>query len=450
MAPEKKGKLGASLSELPAWTETGGVALTKGSGSMAPALRVPTDWILKVIQAAVRGRAEKIRIRQTSSTTTIGVAGPPPIESYELESAFYESRGEGRWARDYLLTALRYLSFVEGRDWALRSPAWSESYHFHQGELERRQVTQKEGEGWTLEVEFPPRDRGRRLGGILRGAGRARDEYLAVVRGALLCPLPLTFDGRRLDRFEPAVRTADEGSLAYLSLGIGPASDSEEEEGGGAALALPIDLEVGSWRPTDKFSDGRPFTVAGNACTRQSTALWHLHFHYKLDSKLFPGPGRGRWPTDTHSWWRRVAAESFLHWVLDGVVIDSVKLFSIPGTPIGLNLYLPAEGLPLNPLAGPIKNDLSEERREKGIRQARQSLQEVADALQSHLPLPWLSHALYFGGMGVVIAGVALTSPMPFFAPLGLAVSPPLIFSSMFKKAIVKDCIVALKRTPPF
>lgn len=400
-----------------------------------------STWILKIVQAAVAWGAQGLVVRQSSTKTTfVFDQAHQSFPVFELQQALLSTEPSPIESVGHLTVALRAVGQGDGRSWRLTTgrPQALESLAWDGLELTRLGDSRGNGRHVTLEVDFPKNDRGRRLGHLFRSAGRAGEEYLEVVKRAYICPIPLTFDGRRIDRGEHKGSFETGTHLAYICFGVAPPGKLDEVP----ELGVPGGVKPPNWRPTDRFSDGRLFCFDGNPEQTETSAFWQLHFHYQIENLLIM-PG-----FDKKFQWKPVKGPSQCHWVRDGVVCQSAHL-SPTQTSVSLDLYLSAADLTTD-LSGLalVKSAANQramtERRDRATKLAWGSIQRTRVSLAKHFSLPSAAHVAYFGPMGMLFVGAAImTSPwMLFMGVAGLA--PLFIISSVDKKKLVTHCVQQL------
>ena len=211
------------------FTIAGDAALGKLSSFQLPR---PSAWILKIIQAAVASRAESLEIRQNKETTDFIFQAPEELSIEELKQALLSPEVHGGPAVEHLAVGLRTVGFGDKRSFTLVSEsegirtllAWDRK---QLSESSQRTEAMSHNR-LRLLVAFPPEDLGKRFAGLAKSTGRAATEYLEVARNAELCPIPLRFDGRRIDSAAAPPHPDNEGKTVPLSLGWTPISKGHE------------------------------------------------------------------------------------------------------------------------------------------------------------------------------------------------------------------------------
>ena len=390
----------------------------------------PSSWILKVVQSAVAWGAERLVVRQSRSATSFTFdSSSRRFALDELGRALQSTNRADALYIDHLTVALRSVGSSDQRGWRLtvngeEGLAWDGQTLLYKG-LEPGPGPCK----IVLTVDFPPADKRGILGRLFRGAGRARDEYMQAVEQAYVCPIPLTFDGRRLDRGHHHRDLPAHTTVSCLCLGIAPATDDET-----ATLPLPAGLERSGWRPTDRFSDGRVFFLDGDPKQGAATSFWKLHFHYRVESFPFPGFA-------SNFSWEPVKTPSSYHWVTDGILCHSNPIRS--RSAISVDLYLSGQDLEtdisgLSIIDSKLNSSLMMERQEQARTMVGASAERLVQALDKHISLPAASHVVYFGAMLTpFIYGAAIMTPWLLF--IGVAGAGPMFVTSAVDKAKLVD-----------
>lgn len=388
-------------------------------------------WILKVVQCAVAWGAEAIEAQQTNEATYIGFAANGPFDIDGLQEALLEVDYDGERYLEHLACGLRAVGFGDKRPFSVRvyHQETLDTYRWDGRELFREKSSISKVVACTvhLSVDFPEEDKGRRLGGLMRAAGRASEEYLELVERGEACPIPLKVDGLRLDTLAAARR--NDASVADLCLSW---PEKEPEQPG---LRIPQGVrQEGSRMPfADRFTDPGPLLIDGDLSKPEGSLLLKLAFHYKVISY---GSKRAPFRFETYPKFSEV------HWVRDGVICQTQSL-RWESCPVTLDLYLPADGLATD-LSGLSFRDVAEEEQTRRLSRALvhlgPCLERLVAALRDHRALPFGIHTALYGGMGL-IAGVV----MPGLGKIAgtAAAGVGLFTSAQNKKQIVESCIVS-------
>lgn len=388
-------------------------------------------WILKVIQSAVSSHAEGLWISQNNETTTFTYKLPPDFEVEMLKAALLSPEAPSDPKVAHLAIGLRTVGFGDRRAFTLACD---------QGEVrtilgwDGHQLVQKaepiESGGPSLlrlGVAFPPEDQGRRLMGLAKSKGRATSEYLEVVKNAEVCPIPLFFDGLRVDRMQAPPADEAEGDSAILSVGWStPPSAPPLPE-----FLLPAGMQVDSrsWRPTDKFTDDRIFHLDGSTQTRNASCMTKIRYNYKIDHHR---------SKNRSFQFRSIRRFSYYCWMMDGVIIDRQRV-ARENTVISYEIYLSAEGLSTDISGFTVRGTKAAvERMQVGRTHLRSCIESTLVAVQEHIPKPFGFHAVSMGALGAFLAVlVPVTAGKTFFAAFALL---NLGLSAYDKSKIMDDC----------
>lgn len=414
--------------------ESAGVFTVAGDAAVGKlaAFQLPrkSAWVLKVVQAAVASRAGSLDIQQKVDASFFVFEPAEPLTVQELQAAILGSVQAAVPALEHLASGLRAVGFGDKRHFtlALEADGWQYLLWWDGKQLMRRdqQGVAVERPRLRLGVAYPRDDRGRRIGGLMRGE-RAGEEYLELVRHACACPIPLRVDGRRLDNLE---RYKEKGGLKTFSSLLLCLAWSDQPQSG-VAFGLPQGLpsEGEGWRPTDKFTDKRPFKVVADSGADGVKSLWRLDYHYRIESH------RSKYKSFQFN---SVPEWSMVRWLKDGVVVHQEMLKTLGPTAVTLTAYLCADDLPTD-LSG-LQLRQSEQmdiRQREALRSLVPALPELGRGISNHKPLPFGMHAALWGGIGLA----ALTA-IPSFGKtvFGVVSAAQLLLSAHDKRQIVKEC----------
>ncbi len=390
-----------------------------------------TAWILKVVQAAVASGAASLQVQQLAQATYFTFHPSERMAAADLQQALVSVERPSVRFLDHLATGLRAVGFGDRRAFTL---AYEEGRHqtlfgWYGEELIGGQENLDESVPPTvrLGVAFPEDDPGRIMG--MRSGQRSSDEYLELVRNACACPIPVTVDGRRIDRLGLAHEKWQDWK--QLTLLIDWASSP--------GTALPeFDLPAGlpqqsGWRPTDRFTDERPFQLGAQSRAKPVQVLWRVSYSYKVVSH------RGKHKSFE---FRSIPRPSEVCWLKDGVIVDRRKLLE-RHLATSMQLFLSAEDLEADLSGLTLREDPELEARVQKARQATVSgLRRLRGALESYQPLPFATHAALWGGFGLFMVA---TLPTAGKALLGAGATLALLMSAQDKRAIVLDSASSLK-----
>ncbi|MCA9776424.1 MAG: hypothetical protein KC800_06905 [Candidatus Eremiobacteraeota bacterium] len=416
------------------FTISGDAALGKLANFQLPR---KSAWILKIVQAAVTAEAAALSISQSNETTTFVFYPEMEFGVDELKEALLSPGLVGPRPVQHLAVGLRAVGFGDGRAFTLALDRQGVRTYFGWNGKELAQRAEalppEAPPRLTLGVAFPPEDMGRSLGGLAKGKGRATEEYQEIVSNGEVCPIPLLFDGRRIDTMQAPHPDETLGNTATLSVGWTPYSEAD----GVPPLDLPKGMPERSttWRPTDKFTDSRVFFFDGDLKQTHTKCIVKLRYGYKVESH------RSKHRSFKFQSLKR---RSFYAWVKDGVICHR-EVSKIPVTPISFEVYLSADGLQTDLTGFQIKEDAEYVRRATlGKEQICFQVENTLHALQEHIPRPFSLHAATYGAVGLVFT---LVAPMTVgkslvgaFAFVGLALS------AYDKKQIMDDCAHHLRR----
>lgn len=304
----KKSSMGAELARLSAegrydsqgsfTTSKQRLVLKLGSSQLSR----QSAWLLKMVQAGVAAGAQAIAVKQTRRHTQVTLRACKGLPVAALGECLSDAKAKPEGAVGHLAVGLRAVGMgqrraftVVGADGKLR---WEPETAELNVVLESRAAADL-----TIKVEFPEGEVGRYLGFLFRALGRATDEYLDLVYNADACPVPLTFDGRRLDAFDCPV-----DGKSYLVEPLVKGWIEQPHEG------LPV-LSI----------PARALKRGGADALIKASLMYKLHRHAQSD-----GPGGA-------------APCSRLSWLIDGV-IGHYEETKLSGT-VTCEFYLSAEGL---------------------------------------------------------------------------------------------------------
>jgi hypothetical protein len=394
-------------------------------------------WILKIVQAAVVNRAPELRIRQGNETTAFTFQTSDGFQIEDLKQALLSPQGRGALLVDHLAVGLRAVGFGDRRAFTLAFDCGNNRTLFGWDGQQLAQKTQilEQSSPPTLNlgVAFPSEDLGRSFGGLVKSRGRATTEYQEVVTHCEVCPIPLFFDGRRLDKLNAPPRDDLMGDNAVISVGWAPPRKGVELP----SFRLPQGLlkEQPKWKPTDKFTDNRVFLVDGDTGQSEVSCLAKLRYSYKIISH------RGKYKSFE---FQAINRRSYYNWVKDGVICQK-EASMWEQAPISFEAYFSADDLEtdisgLRLLETPIRHRRKNLAREHVLFQAENTL----EALLGHTPKPFSLHTAIFGTAGALCT---LLAPFTFGKSLmGTVLLINLAVSAADKKKILDDCRHHLRR----
>lgn len=420
-------RAGGSLDSEGSFTIAGEAAIGKLASFQLPR---PSAWILKIIQGAVSSRASGLAICQSNESTTFLFYPSQEISVDDLRAALLSPQVPKEGAVAHIAIGLRAVGFGDKRAFTLALDqeetrtilGWNGSNLVQKVEhceaVERPTI--------RVGVAFPPDNLGKAFLGLMKAKGRATDEFTECVQNAEACPIPLTFDGRRIDRLEAAPPNDVVGTSLSLSLGW------RELRKDLPKFPRPLGVTTADpgWRPSDRFTDSRVFFLTGAPQQRYVNSIVRLRYRYHVDQHRSKNRG-----FKFHS----IPQNSYFLWVKDGVICHRERAKGSIHA-VSFDLYLPADDLPtdisgLTLRTSPMQTD----RVRHGLEHLRWQIQETEAMLKSHLPKPFNFHSAVFGLMGV--AGlVAAPATLGKSMIVGVA-AINLAFSAYDKKEVLDDCI---------
>ena len=416
------------------FTISGDAALGKLASFQLPR---KSAWILKVVQSAVTADSTFLQISQTNETTTFIFHPAVEFEVDQLKEALLSPQLVGPRAVQHLAVGLRTVGFGDGRAFTLALDKQDvRTYIGWDGRQLSQRVETLPDAGppkLTLGVAFPPEDLGRSLGGLVKSKGRATAEYQEVVSNGEVCPIPLIFDGRRVDTLQAAHPDESFGNTATLSVGWTPYSNDPSFPDLMLPRGLPV--EGTNWRATDKFTDKRVFYFDGDLKQTHTNCIVKLRYGYKVESH------RSKYKSFK---FQSLDRRSYYSWVKDGVICHREPS---KGTthPVCFEVYLSAEGLTTDLTGFKLRSDkLYFQRANKARDQVRFQVENTTHALAQHIPKPFGIHSALYGTLGAVFTLFAPVtmgkSLLGAFSLVGLALS------AYDKKQIMDDCKFHLTR----
>jgi hypothetical protein len=416
------------------FTISGDVAVGKLAKFQLPRT---SAWILKIVQSAVTANATFLSIAQSNETTTFVFHPATEFEVEQLKEALLSPQLLGPKAVQHLAVGLRAVGFGDGRAFTLALDKGDvRTYFGWNGKQLSQRVETLPSAGppkLTLGVAFPQEDLGRSLGGLIKSKGRATSEYREIVSNGEVCPIPLLFDGRRMDSLQAPHPDETPGNTATLSVGWTPFSHAASFPD----LMLPKGLpQVSStWRPTDKFTDNRVFYFDGDLEQTHTNCIVKLRYGYKVESH------RSKHRSFK---FQSLNRRSFYTWVQDGVICHR-EASKGTESPVCYEVYLSADGLTTDLTGFQLRADTHYYRRASQAReQIRFQVENTTHALTKHVPKPFSLHSAMYGTMGVVFT---LCAPLTMGKSLlGAFTFVGLALSAYDKKKIMDDCGFHLQR----
>lgn len=313
-----------------------------------------TTWALKLVQAAISAGAPRIEVRQGAAATVFEFETAQEFQSAELISALVSPAAPPDQALAHLAVGLRAVGMGQKRPFTLTHFCRQDSFSVvFDG---NRVALQEEPERtWTPSLTIAVRNPV--FNSVTRRA--MAEEAIELARSAHCCPVPLTLDGVRLDRYR-----LPRNPPVLLALGC-------ESELGESFPFMPkpdsLVERLSDRLPTDRYSDLRPF------CTflpeeGEVQAIWRVQHH---PQGIYDTP-------------------SYAFWVVDGVVTVCQPLPYIVDDSISLHLFLSGVEQSTD-LSGFKFAGADRERRQMLVALLRRllpRLKVIGDRLRSRLTLP--------------------------------------------------------------
>lgn len=316
----------------------------------------PRTWILKIVQAAVASGSSGLQIKQGSKSTRFQFSPALAFCPEELEALLTGQPGSFSRHTQNLAVGLRAVGFAGNRPFTFATSVGRrcEVFSWNKGDLKRRTIELDSEAPPFIEIEvlFKAGARGRVVGNLVRSAGQATAEYLEVQNKAGVCPIPLLFDGRRLDCL---TIPKDNQRSVPLALGYAPQADEGEIPTLGVPQALDPVTRPRGW--DDRLLDHQYFCFRGEPGQRDTKAIGRLWLHLPSKQAKYPN-----------------FVGSLCLWVRDGVVARESEI-PIKRGAVSLDIYVPADGLETD-LSG-----LAVKRDERAMKRERAALETILPLL---------------------------------------------------------------------
>ncbi len=289
-------------------------------------------WALKVVQSAVAGGAQAIRIDQTYSETRCYFEVPSHWGLSDIEDAFYEPEPSPERPLDHLKRALWSACLNKKRPFQINLPGVKEMLVWT-GEKLTRAPSSQSYNCLYLAISHRPASQAGLLGKLdfWTSAESNASVVKALADHAFTCPIPLTVDSRRLDSLQfcpshgmnrtshPLALRLLEAELKPLKLSPGTFRESLNRE---QHYKEPRYRALSCQLPSDPVGEGR------------ETPLAYL-VSYHAEKKL---------QEDRSTRWVDLNQTSVCYWVQDGVCVDQEK-FPVPSAPISVAAFISASGI---------------------------------------------------------------------------------------------------------
>lgn len=266
-------------------------------------------WALKVVQAAVAARSvTSIKVTLGIKETCFAFSGSHNFELSELEQAFFDPEYAERTDLIHLITALRVIGYHQMHPFWLGCPREGRVLIWD-GDRMTSVAQNVQGSDWRLIVSnFPKGVRPGLSGWVegLKGSGMHAELTKLLTQRAFMCPIPLTVDGRRIDALQNDPHQGWGPESQVLLMGF---KDSKLPK-----FCIPRytfdfsassrDVETGLEVASEK---ARTPARARSRCSLAYLFAAHVKRHPKARTVT----------------WIDSEANSYCHWVLDGVVVQS-------------------------------------------------------------------------------------------------------------------------------
>ena len=359
-------------------------------------------WVLKIVQAAVRSKASALRVSQEDESTSFVFQSQSTIDAQELVAALLSPEVPESPILAHLVVALRAVGFGEQRCFSLAlSSRGKRTLIGWNGDklLQREEHTEpSNGTLFLLGVSNTGED----------GNGPTRSERRVAEQQELLqnsevCPIPITFNGKRIGDLSRFTEQASRNRSLPLSIGWSALRTQFDLP----ALHLPAGLlsrmhaEEGKWRPTDRFEDNRVFYFDGNEADSELTCIGKLSFDFVV-TKYRTMFSSFQFKTKTR--------KSQYCWVKDGVVVHR-QTSGWEAMPISFDLYLSAEDLPSDISSFGLQESPELQRRRKiGVECLSYQCTNTLCALDGVASRPTAIHSALYGAWGLACLALVPTT----------------------------------------
>lgn len=321
----------------------------------ASQLQDPALWVLKLVQFGSHREADQMDFEFGRNLTKVHATFPKPISVYQFQKGLDQFEPLEDRGLEHLVVGLRALGSYENRRFALKlsGPEGTEFLIWDGSKLKASHTPEQSRTAtFTLEVTgakwtnwFDP-----------SALATRSQESKYLFNRAFTAPFPLKVDGVLLKGRQLRV-------TRHLSEAVW--TDYAPEEAG---FGLPMAFKGLIQESPKNSRSPEVWKVAGSRPRPRVSACWDVLYHYGIDQGLlsvFPRPVV-------------VVAQSELHWLMDGVVIESEPLTDLSGkrSPFSLQIFVDASECPTD--IGGLKFRLTE-----GFQQRRHWVVEFFDWLGS-------------------------------------------------------------------
>ena len=322
-------------------------------------------WVLRIAQAAVSGKAESLVVRVNRKNVGMELSGLP--ETFDLEEfcrILTDPTAATPPFKAHLAEALRYVGISQKRyvliqlfgglknPWVkIREGGQMERSDFlDQGEILKAQRIQ-------LYFGAPVQGWGARIARLFGGGGWFVDEERELRGCCYLSPIALRVDSSEISNFiKTEARLAAGGPEPFFWGGAAPSPETLPPFG---LEKLWRDWAHQMQKPGD-YRKARKMALSGIDHDPLG-CLWCFSFDFENGRRL----------------------PSAVHWLRDGVVVDSWPIEEMKGLSLGLHLHVSSDGLPTDLSGWKLRADESEvrERYRVALAQVLKSVPQASESL---------------------------------------------------------------------
>lgn len=351
----------------------------------------PSQWILKIVQAAVASQAPGLEIRLTHADSQFVWQGEPLGSPEEVVQALFRVDRETHPGLDALKRGLWTVSLAGQRPFKLSLPGASQSLLWMGDGIELLPCSPDTQ--FRLIVSHLGLDDNR--ADPRRREAEAAEENASLlkqlVEAAFVCPVPLRVDGRRLDALQAAPHHGNSPWSNAFFLGL--------DEVASPLWSLPPATFLENDRPpSGLLGKGMPLSVPHRA--PKASLVTMLSLHLKSDK-------------------RSIAIDVEHHrifWIPHGVVVQVEQLDREPAC-VSCALFASAQGLELDLSGFQIRDTPAyRERRELMLRTAPKTWAEAQIDLESAIK----NSRMLGRVIGAIVVGGSMLTLNPITAGVGM------------------------------
>ena len=365
----------------------------------------PECWTVKVLQAAVAGGAESFEILERKRGLLFEFSISAELSSQDFVQNLCSLKETASPFCQHLVAGLRSVGFGQAREFTVHIEhqqnnfflTWDNESLEQHGEHLVMSGTKAQ---IRIGVAFPF---SASSGPFKKTQGTtSRIEVREFTRRAEVCPIKVTMNGSRVDTLAGPLLDPGHGLGTRIVLGLAWMPFTPE-------LKLPeLQLPSGILHPetgfhfSDRFTDKRIFWVDGDTECLKVQCMIKLSFGFHVGSHR---------ATTTRFTCHSKPRHSQIHWVKDGVIIDSHRWRNEP-TGASFDIYLSAEGLPtdISGLTIPRRADVAQ-RIKLVLPTVSLQAERVAARIRERIPRPFGYHTVtagFFGAFALLLPSVAL------------------------------------------